>query len=232
MAAKYHLSQPELEYLIALGDEGNIQERTDGNLSENEDLPEAKQMAASRESLMEKGYIREGEGQKIQVQTPLASLMKSVFDCEAIFFAVGIQKGGKTEKFCFCFQGEKISFLEQQEGQYNLFEVPSLSLAAGMLANRVEIKNEVSENVIQVSLGEGEDTPKAGLGIERDQIEKQWFLMGSSRADKEAQCLFVIAESADMQSMLELGKGKATVSKPGKIDFVNTSIDWMRKVGK
>ena len=44
---------------------------------------------------------------------------------------------GKSESFCFCFHGGKIFFAEQQEGEYSPFEVPSLFLAGGMLANRV-----------------------------------------------------------------------------------------------
>ncbi|NBH71633.1 hypothetical protein D3Z51_06275 [Clostridiaceae bacterium] len=230
MAVKYHLNQSELKYLITLGGERSIQEGQEGNPSEEGNMAEAEQIAASRKSLIEKGYIREGEDQKIQVLTPLVSLIRSMFAYEAIFFTTGIQKDGKKEAFCFFFHGGNISFVEQQEGEYSLFEVPSLSLAVGMLANRVEIKNEVSENTIQVSL-EG-SLQETGLGIERDQIEKQWILMGSSRKDKEEQCMFVIVESTDMQSMLEAGKEEITISKPGRINFINTCLGWMRKVGK
>ena len=209
MAVKYQLSQSELEYLIALGNEGNGEEKQ----------PEEQQMAASQESLIEKGYIQEGEDRKILVQAPLVSLLRSVFTCEAVLFAVGTQKDGEKQIFCFYFNRSRIYFAEQrQEGLYDLFEIPSLSLAAGMLANRIEIRDEASKNMKEF-----------GLEIDPDQIEKQWVLMGESRTDKKKRCMFLIVESADIQNMMELKEGNIIFSNPGKVDFINACLDWMRE---
>lgn len=218
MAVKYQLSQSELEYLIALGNEGSGEEKQ----------PEEQQMAASQESLIEKGYIQEGEDRKILVQAPLVSLLRSVFTCEAVLFAVGTQKDGKKQIFCFYFNRSRIYFAEQrQEGLYDLFEIPSLSLAAGMLANRIEIREEASKNVTQISLDQ--DMKEFGLEIDPDQIEKQWVLMGESRTNKKKRCMFLIVESADIQNMMELKEGNIIFSNPGKVDFINACLDWMRE---
>lgn len=221
MAVKYQLNLSELGYLIMIAGTEDGQELQEKGKMEEESI------AASRESLMKKGYIQEDEDKKILVHTPLIKLIQLILMHEAEFSVTGIQKDEKKQRFSFYFCEGRICFMEKQGEQLDLFEIPFLSLAAGMLANRIEIRGETSEIVKQASPDEITDEFKPE--IEQNQIEKQWILIGKSMVDKKAQCVFGIIESADLQEMLELGPEKTIVSKPGKTDFINACMDWMRK---
>ncbi len=220
MAVKYQLNLSELGYLIMIAG------AEDGKELQEKDKTDKELMAASRESLKKKGYIQEGEGTKMLVYTPLIKIIQLILMHEAEFSVIGIKKGGERKSFSFYFCEGRICFMEKKGNQLDLFEIPFLTLVAGMLANRIEIRDEISEIVNQASPDMITDVYKPR--IEQNQIEKQWILMGKSNVDKR-QCMFGVIESADSQEMLEITPEKITVSKPGKTDFVNACMDWMRK---
>lgn len=222
VAVKYQLNLSELGYLVRMVSVNAGQE------VQGKDKAEEAQIAASQESLMKKGYLREDEHQKMLILNSLMELVWSIFMCEARFSVIGIQKGGQEQGFGFYFYEGRICFIEQQGDVYDLFEIPSLSLAAGMIANRIEIKGETSKILNQVSIDKLTDEFK--LGIEKDQIEKQWIFIGKNNVVKKIQCIFRLIESSDAQEMLELRPEKITVSKPGKTDFINACMDCMRKI--
>lgn len=200
----------------------------DGQELQEKDKTKEELMVASRESLMKKSYLKGDEDQRMLVLNSLMELVLSIFMCEAKFSVVGVQRGGQKQEFGFYFYENRICFMEKQKDVYELFEIPSLSLAAGMLANRIEIKGKISEILNQASPNELTDELKPG--IEEDQIEGQWILIGKNYVDKKTQCIFRLIESADAQEMLELRPGKITASKPGKTDFINACMDCMRKI--
>lgn len=223
MNTKYQLSQPESDYLIMLAGQDKMLE-----MSEKERSGEA-WMAAARNSLIEKGYIREDEEKGMQILSPLMWLLQSIYIYDAAFCGDGIQRDGKKQSFGFYFYEDKISFAEQKEQQCELFEVPSLSLAIGMLANRIEIKGETTEIIKQISaeeITEELDLEEIDLG----QAEEKWTLIGIDRRDKKAQCMLTVRNTADGQMMMRLGMGQITISRPGKADFFNICMDWMRQV--
>lgn len=220
MAIKFELSQPELETLIMLVHSEKMLKY------QKWDEPEEGQ-AASRRSLIEKGYIREDENQQPQILIPLMTLIQSILTCDAAFCSVGVQKDGKRQSFGFYFYEGRIAFAERKDRQYDLVEIPSVSLAIGMLANRIEIKRESTEMIKEITLNE--ITEDLELGFERGQTEKQWTLIGKTRKDKKTQCMFTVMESADDQTMVELGAERLIISRPGKKDFFNTCMNWMQK---
>ncbi len=222
MAVKYQLSLSEFSCLVRIASVNAGQEL------QGKDRAEEEQMASFQDSLMKKGYIKKGEDQRMLVRTSLMELIQMIFMYEAKFSAIGIWKDGETQRFNFYFYEDRICFMEKRGEQYDLFEIPFLSLAAGMLANRIEIKGEASEIINQASPDEPMDELKLGIG--REQIEKEWILIGENKTDNKTRCMFVIIEAADTQEMLELRPEKITVSKPGKIDFINACMDCMRKM--
>ncbi len=221
MEMKFQLSQPELEYLIMLthSDETLKYQKGSG--------PKEGRAAVSHKSLIEKGYIQEEENRQPQVLVPLMTLMQSILICDAAFCAVEVQKDGKRQSFGFYFYEGRIAFAEQKGQQYDLIEVPSLPLAAGMLANRIEIKRESAEIINEIVPDEA--AKDLELGTEWGQAKRQWTLIGKNRKDKKAQWMMTVMESSDDQTMVELRTGRITVSRPGKTDFFNACMSWMQK---
>ncbi len=222
MAAKYQLNLSELGCLVRMASMEDEQEFP------GKDGMEEGEVTEIRESLIKKGYIKGGEDRRVLILAPLMELVRSICMYEAKFYVIGFQKEKQEQEFSFYFYEGRICFMEHQGDVYDLFEIPSLSLAAGMLANRIEIKGETSKILNQISPDELTDEFK--LGIEKDQIKRHWIFIGKNKTNTKTRCIFRIIESADAQEMLELKPEKITIIKPGKTDFINACMDCMQKI--
>lgn len=225
---KIKLSQGEFKYLIRMFGMENVPGfENASNQEQDTSVIEGKNI------LLSKKYIIEDENGQIKIFSPLFMAMKAIQMCNAVFCAVKIEKEEIVQRFAFYFYLNKILLVEQKEKYYEIVELPSLSVAIGLLANRIkEFKNTEAKLMKEISI---DQLLKEGLTVEGEAIDqwKQWLLTGWDRDEKDNDCYIEIIETEKEQIMIEIveiGKEQVKVKKPDKKELINTCVNWFRKV--
>lgn len=181
-------------------------------------------------SLMEKGYLAEGE-EEPSVSMELATMLRVLREQDGGFAVLKRDREKVLRHLAFYFSGEMILQLEaRQEGEgYQMLGLPYLPLAVGSLAGQIGVfKNKETRLLLETGLDEA-DLEKE-LGIDQTLVEQMWIMTGWDRLGDEKECIFFLWEMADRQILFQMSGERVKVTEPDKADLVNACTWWMSKV--
>lgn len=181
-------------------------------------------------SLIEKGYVAEGE-EEPSISMELVAMLRVLREQDGGFALVKRDREKVLQHLAFYFSGEMILQLEaSQEGEgYQMMILPYIPLAIGSLAGQIrEFKNKETRVLLEAGIDET-DLEKE-LGIDQTLVEQMWIMIGWDQLGDEKECFFSLWEMEDRQILFQVSGERVKVTEPDKADLVNACTRWMTKV--
>jgi hypothetical protein len=206
------------------------------HMSRIEEFPELYVMESdeendiSKKNLIEKGYLKEIEQSELLISQELVFYMNIVKRSEGGFAVLkreNVEVGSESKHFCFYFSGENILLIEKEGVSYQMMILPYLPLAVGFLSNTItEFSNSETEILYD---GEFEKFDPNRISRMNDS-KNMWIMSGWSKSEDVEDCVFIIVEDEKQRFLIELNKEKIKITKPKKVDLINTCTKWLSKI--